>query len=175
MTFPNTKWCDSEPPPLTPNSVTDAWKTYSVILITPLLTEDNSCLMAELQWGVLTPIIWPKGLPELIITAADSALGLCTSQHITEPWLTGDSAYDRLGDAVLKWAADVVSLSCMCGQRTADRITCRSSIPRALKAFSHPTGDKCLSHSNTHPYTLTPILQCHRRERRIHSRVHVNK
>lgn len=132
-------------PPLTPNSVTDAWKTYSVILITPLLTEDNSCLMAELQWGVLTPIIWPKGLPELIITAADSALGLCTSQHITEPWLTGDSAYDRLGDAVLKWAADVVSLSCMCGQRTADRITCRSSIPRALKAFSHPTGDKCLS------------------------------
>lgn len=102
---------------------------------------------------------------ELIITIAGSALGLCSSNYITQLWLTGDTAYDRPSDTVLKRAGEVVSLSCILyvvrELRTADRLACQSSSPRALKAqgsFPSHQGlvsfrSLTLTHTFTHKHT----------------------
>lgn len=57
---------------------------------------------------------------ELIIITAGGALGLYIWQYITQLWLIGDTAYDKPGDTILKWAAEVVSLFFICGQRAGD-------------------------------------------------------
>lgn len=109
MTFPNNK---------VHRSITAAWKPTACYFNHNAPHGGQFLSNARIT---ITIIIWPQRSPaKLMITPAESALGLCTSQYITQLWLTGDTPCDRPGDTVLKWAAEVVSLSCICGQWAED-------------------------------------------------------
>lgn len=97
--------------------------------------EDDSSPSPSFKHSVLTAVMTQKYSEKLFITPADAALGLCTWQYMTQQWLTGDTACNRPGDTVLKWAVAVVSLSCtICVVRElrgADSLACQSSTPGA--------------------------------------------
>lgn len=113
-------------------------------------------------WWVDPHYMAHKSFAELIIPTAHSALGLCTSQHITKLWLTGDSACDRWGDA--DWSGQQMLCPCpvyvVREWRTADRLNFQCSSPRGLKAWDS-SSQRFFRAAVQYMQTNTLAWQCH--------------